>query len=26
VMMNAEGRYSVSHDAIRADDLCNFGL
>jgi hypothetical protein len=26
VMMSAEGRYSVSHNAIRADDLCNFGL
>ncbi len=26
VMMSADGRYSVSHDAIRADDLCNFGL
>lgn len=26
VMMSSEGRYSVSHDAIRADDLCNFGL
>lgn len=26
VMMSSEGRYSVSHDAIRADDICNFGL
>ncbi|HET9226840.1 MAG TPA: hypothetical protein VFR31_09245 [Thermoanaerobaculia bacterium] len=26
VVMNAEGRFSVSHPAIRADDLCNFGL
>jgi hypothetical protein len=26
VMMNAEGRYSISNAAIRADDLCNFGL
>ncbi len=26
VIMNAEGRFSVSHAAIRADDLCNFGL
>jgi hypothetical protein len=25
-VMNAEGRFSVSHAAIRADDLCNFGL
>ncbi|HWM93942.1 MAG TPA: hypothetical protein VN493_24505 [Thermoanaerobaculia bacterium] len=25
-VMNAEGRFSVSHTAIRADDLCNFGL
>lgn len=26
VVMSAEGRFSVSHQAIRADDLCNFGL
>jgi hypothetical protein len=26
VVMSAAGRYSVSHQAIRADDLCNFGL
>lgn len=26
VIMSAQGRYSVSHQAIRADDLCNFGL
>ncbi len=26
VVMTAEGRFSVSHQAIRADDLCNFGL
>ncbi|HYN23184.1 MAG TPA: hypothetical protein VE078_19655 [Thermoanaerobaculia bacterium] len=25
-VMSAEGRFSVSHSAIRADDLCNFGL
>lgn len=26
VIMTAKGRFSVSHPAIRADDLCNFGL
>jgi len=26
VTMSAEGRFSVSHPAVRADDLCNFGL
>lgn len=26
VVMSAQGRFSVSHPAIRADDLCNFGL
>lgn len=26
VMMSAEGRYSISNAALRADDLCNFGL
>jgi hypothetical protein len=26
VVMNAEGRFSTSHSAIRADDLCNFGM
>jgi hypothetical protein len=26
VVMSAQGRFSVSHQAIRADDLCNFGL
>ena len=26
VVMNAQGRFSVSHQAIRADDLCNFGM
>jgi hypothetical protein len=25
VTMSAEGRYSTGHQAIRADDLCNFG-
>lgn len=25
-VMSAEGRFSVSHSAIRADDLCNFGI
>lgn len=24
--LSAEGRFSVSHAAIRADDLCNFGI
>lgn len=24
--MSAEGRFAVTHQAIRADDLCNFGL
>ena len=26
VNMTAEGRFSVGHEALRADDLCNFGL
>lgn len=26
VIMSAEGRFSTGHQAIRADDLCNFGL
>lgn len=26
VMMSADGRYSISNAALRADDLCNFGL
>jgi len=26
VTMSAEGRFSVSHAAVRVDDLCNFGL
>lgn len=26
VTMSAEGRFSVSHSAVRVDDLCNFGL
>ena len=26
VNMTAEGRFSVGHEAMRADDLCNFGL
>jgi hypothetical protein len=26
VRMSAQGRYSVGHEALRADDLCNFGL
>ncbi|HEX6899587.1 MAG TPA: hypothetical protein VF789_07740 [Thermoanaerobaculia bacterium] len=26
VIMSAEGRFSTGHEAIRADDLCNFGL
>lgn len=26
VIMTAEGRFSTGHQAIRADDLCNFGL
>lgn len=26
VIMSAQGRFSVSHQAIRADDLCNFGM
>jgi hypothetical protein len=26
VMSNAQGRYSVGQEALRADDLCNFGL
>lgn len=26
VTMSAEGRFSVSHSAVRGDDLCNFGL
>jgi hypothetical protein len=26
VQMSARGRYSVGHAALRADDLCNFGL
>jgi hypothetical protein len=26
VVMSAEGRFSVSHSAVRVDDLCNFGL
>ena len=26
VTMSAEGRFSVSHPAVRGDDLCNFGL
>jgi hypothetical protein len=26
VMMSARGRYNTSHPALRADDLCNFGL
>jgi len=25
-MSNAQGRYSVGQEALRADDLCNFGL
>ena len=24
--MSAQGRYSIGHEALRADDLCNFGL
>ena len=26
VVMSAEGRFSTGHEAVRADDLCNFGL
>lgn len=26
VRMSLQGRYSVGHEALRADDLCNFGL
>jgi hypothetical protein len=26
VVMTAEGRFSAGHEAIRADDICNFGL
>lgn len=26
VLMSSQGRYSVGHEALRADDLCNFGL
>jgi hypothetical protein len=26
IRMSAQGRYSVGHEALRADDLCNFGL
>jgi hypothetical protein len=26
VQMSAQGRFSVSHSAVRVDDLCNFGL
>lgn len=26
VVMSAEGRFSTGHEALRADDLCNFGL
>lgn len=26
VVMSAEGRFSTGHEAIRADDICNFGL
>ena len=26
VQMSAQGLYSVGHEALRADDLCNFGL
>lgn len=26
IQMSAQGRYSVGHAALRADDLCNFGL
>jgi len=26
VRMSSQGRYSVGHEALRADDLCNFGL
>jgi hypothetical protein len=25
VIMSAEGRFSTGHEALRADDLCNFG-
>jgi hypothetical protein len=24
--MSANGRFSIGHEAIRVDDLCNFGL
>jgi hypothetical protein len=26
IHMSSQGRYSVGHEALRADDLCNFGL
>jgi hypothetical protein len=26
IRMSSQGRYSVGHEALRADDLCNFGL
>ncbi|HKV09956.1 MAG TPA: hypothetical protein VJ725_17585 [Thermoanaerobaculia bacterium] len=26
VVMTAEGRFSAGHEAVRADDLCNFGI
>ena len=26
VIMSAKGRFSAGHEAVRADDLCNFGL
>jgi hypothetical protein len=26
VLMSSQGRYSIGHEALRADDLCNFGL
>jgi len=26
VRMSSQGRYSIGHEALRADDLCNFGL
>lgn len=26
IRMSSQGRYSVGHEALRADDLCNFGV